>query len=65
MLLLFYAENELAVVHRAFPNRATVTYGPSEVQQRNASDQGVAGQFIVQYDVARARDGGEIQVKSL
>lgn len=39
-----------------------ITYSPSVEEQMAASQDGVSGQFVVQYDVQRDLDAGEIQV---
>ena len=41
------------------PNEATVTYAPTLAQQ----GAGISEKFIVQYDIQRNLDGGEIQVE--
>ena len=41
---------------------ARITYEPDVNDQLEASANGIAGQFIVQYDVERDLSGGEIQV---
>ena len=41
---------------------ALVTYEPTPAQQAEVSEDGLRGQFIVEYDVQRDRDAGEIQV---
>ena len=39
-----------------------MSYQPTEAQQLEASEAGITGQFIVEYDVDRDLDAGEIQV---
>ena len=39
-----------------------IMYDPDEKAQARNSSQGLSGQFIVQYDVERDQNAGEIQV---
>ncbi|XP_052700582.1 inter-alpha-trypsin inhibitor heavy chain H3-like isoform X3 [Crassostrea angulata] len=48
--------NELAVVDRLSPTKAFVSYEPSRAEQES----GISGQFIVQYDVDRSDDAGDL-----
>nr|XP_034326642.1 inter-alpha-trypsin inhibitor heavy chain H3 isoform X3 [Crassostrea gigas] len=48
--------NELAVVDRFSPTKAFVSYEPSRAEQES----GISGQFIVQYDVDRSDDAGDL-----
>ena len=59
---LLDTNNGLANVN--FPNETTaiVTFKPSPAQQRNFTENGIKGQFIVEYDVDRTANGGEILV---
>ncbi len=59
---LSLSENKDASISREAPNKAHIQYSPTVQEQEAASQQGIMGQFVVQYDVARAQDGGEIQV---
>ena len=60
----FFWSDPFADVHRESQSRAHVSFHPSQAQQREISHNGVAGQFLVQYDVERNLDAGEIQVNS-
>ena len=44
------------------PQTALVTYEPSFEDQMAASDQGLSGQFKVEYDVKREQDAGQVMV---
>ncbi|XP_045167329.2 inter-alpha-trypsin inhibitor heavy chain H3-like [Mercenaria mercenaria] len=52
-------ENALAVITRPSSKSAYITYSPTADDQ---STGGVSGQFIVQYDIGRSLDGGDILV---
>ena len=62
-VLWFVLDNPLAVVERPSPNVAHISYQPSLEEQRENSQQGVAGQFLVQYDVDRDSGAGDVQVR--
>lgn len=67
-MFLFTAENEVAQITRQNETVVHVVYEPTEIQQKKYSDNGLQGQFVVQYDVDRSsieRKGGEIHVKLL
>lgn len=53
-------ENQLARVDRppSRPNEGTVTYAPTLAEQGDA----LSEKFVVQYDIERSLDAGEIQV---
>lgn len=57
-LISIVGTNELAVVDRLSPTRAFVSYEPSRSEQKS----GISGQFIVQYDVDRSEDAGDLIV---
>ncbi|XP_061166914.1 inter-alpha-trypsin inhibitor heavy chain H4-like [Saccostrea echinata] len=50
--------NQLAVVDRISPTKAFISYEPSRAEQES----GISGQFIVQYDVDRSDNAGDILV---
>ncbi|XP_062574336.1 inter-alpha-trypsin inhibitor heavy chain H3-like [Saccostrea cucullata] len=50
--------NQLAVVNRISPTKAFISYEPSRAEQES----GISGQFIVQYDVDRSDNAGDILV---
>lgn len=57
-LISIAGTNELAVVDRLSPTKAFVSYEPSRAEQES----GISGQFIVQYDVDRSDDAGDLIV---
>lgn len=57
-LILTAGTNELAVVDRLSPTKAFVSFAPSRAEQKS----GISGQFIVQYDVDRSEDAGDLIV---
>ena len=57
--------NALASIEMTGPTSAIVEFTPSPNQQRDVNDNGLQGQFIVQYDVDRTSNGGEILVHIL
>ena len=59
---IYSLENTLAEIQRLSPSSAHVSYKPTPAQQMEVSEAGIAGQFIVEYDVERDLDAGEIQV---
>nr|XP_022330397.1 inter-alpha-trypsin inhibitor heavy chain H4-like isoform X1 [Crassostrea virginica] len=48
--------NKLAVVDRISPTKAFISYEPSPLEQES----GISGQFIVQYDVDRNNNAGDL-----
>ncbi|XP_064616071.1 inter-alpha-trypsin inhibitor heavy chain H4-like isoform X2 [Liolophura sinensis] len=55
--------NKFARIDSLSPSSAQVTFSPTAEQQQEYSDRGVAGQFIVNYDVQRSPDfEGELLV---
>ena len=44
----------MAKITRQNETVVSVAYEPSEIQQKNSSEKGVQGQFVVQYDVDRS-----------
>ncbi|KAJ9587866.1 hypothetical protein L9F63_018700 [Diploptera punctata] len=49
--------NALASIEMTSPTTAVVKFTPTPCQQKNVSDEGVIGQFIVEYDVDRSSNG--------
>jgi hypothetical protein len=45
------SENKLAKISRESANKATITWSPTAKEQLTFTENGVKGQFIVQYDV--------------
>ena len=62
MVFSHTTENPLAVVTEPRPNEAIVSYAPTWAQQQQSSADGIRGQFMLQYDIQRQLDGGDIQV---
>jgi hypothetical protein len=59
MFFFFSLENALAVITRPTSRSAYIQYSPTLDDQ---GTNGVSGQFIVQYDIDRSLDGGDILV---
>ncbi|XP_076107898.1 inter-alpha-trypsin inhibitor heavy chain H3-like isoform X1 [Mytilus galloprovincialis] len=55
-------KNALAVIDRPTSKSATIHYAPSADDQKQMSDQGISGLFVVEYDVQRKFDAGEVMV---
>ena len=54
--------NSEVIISRPRNNSAIIVYNPNDDKQKQAGNKGILGQFVVQYDVQRALDGGEVQV---
>ena len=54
--------NSEVTISRPSDNSAIIVYNPNDQKQKEAGNKGILGQFVVQYDVHRALDGGEVQV---
>ena len=52
--------DSLTVIEQATPKSAFIKFFPSPEQQKAQSESGLAGQFVVQYDVERGMDAGDI-----
>ncbi|CAG2250625.1 unnamed protein product [Mytilus edulis] len=55
-------KNALAVIDRPTSKSATIHYAPTADDQKQMSDQGISGLFVVEYDVQRKFDAGEVMV---
>ncbi|XP_052059435.1 inter-alpha-trypsin inhibitor heavy chain H3-like isoform X7 [Mytilus californianus] len=55
-------KNAIAVIERPTRKSATVHYAPTAHDQKQMSDQGISGLFVVEYDVQRKFDAGEVMV---
>lgn len=55
-------KNQLAIVDRPSPETAFVTFSPSIEDQTVNSTTGISGQFIVEYDIGRSLDAGDLLV---
>lgn len=58
----FTAGNTLAVVSRPTSKSARISYSPSEADQRQNSERGISGLFIVEYDIDRKTNAGDVMV---
>ncbi|XP_069141634.1 inter-alpha-trypsin inhibitor heavy chain H2-like isoform X1 [Argopecten irradians] len=58
----YTGRNELVSVDRPTRETARIQYYPSAADQRLASEQGLSGLFIVEYDVNRNFDAGDVMV---
>ena len=52
----------LAIISQQDPQNALIKYFPSVDEQRQYSDDGFSGQFVVRYDIDRELDAGDILV---
>lgn len=55
-------QNSLAVIGRPTKRSARISFSPSEADQRQSSSQGISGLFIVEYDIDRKSDAGDVLV---
>ncbi|XP_071156829.1 inter-alpha-trypsin inhibitor heavy chain H3-like isoform X1 [Mytilus edulis] len=55
-------KNALAIIERPTQTSATIHYAPTADDQKQMSDQGISGLFVVEYDVERKFDAGEVMV---
>ncbi|XP_052059433.1 inter-alpha-trypsin inhibitor heavy chain H3-like isoform X5 [Mytilus californianus] len=55
-------KNALAFIDRPTQRSATIHYAPTANDQKQMSDQGISGLFVVEYDVQRKFDAGEVMV---
>ena len=64
MFVLFsdYTNAGVAIITQPDPQRAFIKYFPSIDEQRQYSDEGFSGQFVVRYDIDRELDAGDILV---
>ncbi|KAK3610525.1 hypothetical protein CHS0354_008955 [Potamilus streckersoni] len=56
------ATNNLVLMTRPSPNTAFIQFAPTIRQQIDNDQNGISGQFVVEYDIERSRDAGEILV---
>jgi hypothetical protein len=61
-MIRVFAENPNAIIRKISPTSAHISYYPSAALQKEMSAKGISGQFVVQYDVQRGYDAGDIQV---
>ena len=52
------------MINRPSDREAQITYAPDTAAQKEASADGIAGKFVVEYDVERTQSGGDILVRS-
>lgn len=55
-------QNSLAVIERPTKQSARIMYSPTEADQRQKSNQGISGLFVVEYDIDRKSDAGDVLV---
>ncbi|CAC5406716.1 unnamed protein product [Mytilus coruscus] len=55
-------KNGLVTINRPTTKSAMIHYGPTTDDQKQESDQGISGLFVIEYDVERKFDGGEVLV---
>lgn len=55
-------QNALAVIERPTKRSAHISYNPTEADQRQKSSQGINGLFLVEYDIDRKSDAGDVLV---
>ncbi|CAG2257168.1 Inter alpha-trypsin inhibitor, heavy chain 4,Inter-alpha-trypsin inhibitor heavy chain H3,Inter-alpha-trypsin inhibitor heavy chain H4 [Mytilus edulis] len=55
-------KNALAIIERPTQKSATIHYAPTADDQKHMSDKGISGLFVVEYDVQRTFDAGEVMV---
>ena len=55
-------DNTLAVVSRPTTKSATIAYSPSAADQRQDSERWISGLFIVEYDIDRGTNAGDVMV---
>ncbi|KAK3610524.1 hypothetical protein CHS0354_008954 [Potamilus streckersoni] len=56
------ATNNLVLMARPSPNSAFIQFAPTIQQQIDNDQNGISGQFVVEYDIERSHDAGEILV---
>ena len=52
----------MAIITQPDSNTAFIKYFPSAEEQRQYSDEGLRGQFVVRYDIDRELDAGDVLV---
>ena len=52
----------MVTIERPSTTSAFIHYAPTEHDQREQSEQGISGLFVVEYDVERKFDAGEVLV---
>ncbi|XP_052059437.1 inter-alpha-trypsin inhibitor heavy chain H3-like [Mytilus californianus] len=55
-------KNALVTINRPTTKSAMIHYAPTTDDQKQQSDQGISGLFVIEYDVERKFDGGEVLV---
>jgi hypothetical protein len=55
--------NALVTIDRPTDYTAVIRYAPTEHDQKQQSDQGISGLFVVEYEVERTSDAGEVMVR--
>lgn len=50
------------MIERPTKRSARISFSPSEADQRLSSSQGISGLFVVEYDIDRKSDAGDVLV---
>jgi hypothetical protein len=56
--LISEERNALVTIDRPTDYTAVIHYAPTEHDQKQQSDQGISGLFVVEYEVERTSDAG-------
>lgn len=56
-------KNALVTINRPTTKSAMIHYAPTTDDQKQQSDQGISGLFVIEYEVERKFDGGEVLVR--
>ena len=65
MVAFVTESNDIAVVSQPTATSAFISYFPDVIQQLEESPDGIVGQFVVEYDIARDLDAGDVLVHFL
>lgn len=60
--LISTGKNSDAEIVHVSPTEVKISYFLTRSQQEALSEQGISGQFVVQYDIQREKDSGEVLV---
>lgn len=60
--MLLVSDNPDAVIERPAANKAKISWKPNTADQKKLVKEGLSGKFLVQYDVNRESDAGQILV---
>jgi hypothetical protein len=59
----FFTDNKDAIIVRPSGNKANISWSPSIKDQDILSKQGITGKFVIQYDINRESNSGEVLVQ--